>query len=428
VKARCMACFAALLAAWMLLPASAFAEAILDVQKELKILERGEKLPLRIPNARIRVASFTYEDPDRTELGDSLALLVGRQVLVKFLSSSIGVLNYEGSLAPAEGDRLSYFDKVERIAEAQQVTLSIWGMVRRSGANLTINTYVQLPPAVIERNFAWRVELPSSMRGELVGHLRPDRILVQQLEVPMNAARKFREAATALKTMRSDPSDSARVVGTLPRESVYWIEKNQGDWLFFNTGSSLSGWVRQTGACMEECAQLLDSGDFAALLLATAASPGARKMQGTSLSAEAQVVGDQIRAYELLDRGEPDEVASALAQIGNKLNEARRSGTVPPGGAALANAWTVATLATQMKTEARQLGRDKGRLYDPRQGYDQLKPDREQIRRMAFDLAEVSLSDPNNVDVLHNLSILFAYAGEQKRADLAKSLAAERAR
>jgi hypothetical protein len=81
-----------------------------------------------------------------------------------------------------------------------------------------------------------------------------------------------------------------------------------------------------------------------------------------------------------------------------------------------------------MKTEANQLALNRGRTYDPRQGYGQLKPDRERVRQLAFDLAEASLSDPNNVDVLRNLSILFAYAGEQKRANLARSLAAERAR
>lgn len=414
-----------------LLPAPAFAEARLDIEQELKILERGEKLPLRIPDAKIRVASFTYEDPDHTELGDSLSLLVGRQVLVRFLSSSIGVLNYEGSLAPTGDDQLSYFDKVEKVAAAQRVTLSIWGMVRRSGPDLLIDTYVQLPSAVIEKNFEWRVKLPSSMGGELVGHLRPERILVQHLQVPANAGRQFVTAANVLKTMRKDISDSAPVVGTLPKGSVYWIEKEQQDWLLFNAGNGVGGWVRKTGACVEECAPLLEAGNFAALLLATAESPGARRLEGTSLSAEAQVVGDQISAYELLDRGPRDQVASTLAQIGDKLSDARKSGTVPPGGAALANAWTVVTLAQQMKAEATQRARGRGlidgRRYDPLQDYDQLKPDRERIRQIAFDLADASLSDPDNADVLHNLSILFAYAGEQKRAELAKSLAAKRA-
>jgi len=55
--------------------------------------------------------------------------------------------------------------------------------------------------------------------------------------------------------------------------------------------------------------------------------------------------------------------------------------------------------------------------------YDGLTPDRERVRALAFDLADASLADPGNVDVLRNLAILFAYVGDEQRAKLARSLA-----
>ena len=42
-----------------------------------------------------------------------------------------------------------------------------------------------------------------------------------------------------------------------------------------------------------------------------------------------------------------------------------------------------------------------------------------QVRDIAFELAQATLIDPRNLDVLHNLALLFQYAGEASRARLA---------
>jgi hypothetical protein len=51
--------------------------------------------------------------------------------------------------------------------------------------------------------------------------------------------------------------------------------------------------------------------------------------------------------------------------------------------------------------------------------------DRRTLRSIAFRLAEASLEDPRNTDVLHNLAVLFEYAGDTERAALAGRLAEE---
>ena len=114
----------------------------------------------------------------------------------------------------------------------------------------------------------------------------------------------------------------------------------------------------------------------------------------------------------------------------------RGKGT-PPGGAAFANIQSLARLAMALQ-----------RAYDQRQS--DLAPRLERVRErlelqhgemwvghvpndvaleadvvrdIAFDLANASLYDPRNSDVLSNLAVLFDYAGDAKRSELARTLA-----
>ncbi len=405
-----------------LLPALALAEIQPNLEQELRLLQHGEKLQLHIPGAKYRIAVFTYEDPDGTELGDALAALVGRQVLLRSAGGSIGVLRYQGGLAPSASDALSYFDKVDRVANAQEVTLSVWGMVRRNGGKLTVDTYVQIPPRIVADTFVWRVRLPRRMEGELVAHLQPDRIFVQRLELQAGAAGELRAAARKLDELRAEPSDSAPVVGTLPRGSVYWIEEERGDWILANA-REMRGWVRGGGHCTGACAPLLDAANFGAALIAFMASPGAKRIPD-GLLPDAEAVRDQLAALEPLNRGSPAQLEVSIAPIERRLRDTASNGTVPPGGAALANVRAVGKLAILLQLEARGRAREAG-ARNIEAIYDDLAPDPAQVRAIAFELAEASLVDPRNADVLHNLAVLFAYAGDADRAQLARSLAAE---
>ena len=160
--------------ALLLLGCSGIATAGIDVnlEKELQLLERGERVPIHIAGAKYRVAVFSYEDPDGTGLGDALAATVSRGILLGSNVSSIGVLRYEGQLAPTATSALSYFGKVEKLTAHQETVLAVWGAVRRSGQQLVVDTYLQIPNAVAEKNLAWTVTLPAAMgHGVLRGRV-----------------------------------------------------------------------------------------------------------------------------------------------------------------------------------------------------------------------------------------------------------------
>jgi hypothetical protein len=55
--------------------------------------------------------------------------------------------------------------------------------------------------------------------------------------------------------------------------------------------------------------------------------------------------------------------------------------------------------------------------------YAQQRLDPGFVRDVAFDLAEASQGDPRNLDILHNLDVLFTYAGDPQRAGAARAIA-----
>jgi hypothetical protein len=402
-------------------PASAYAVIDANLERELKILARGEKLERHIPDAKFRVAVFTYEDPDDTKIGDALATLIGRQLLVRSTVSSFGVITYKGGLAPSGPGEPSYFDKVDKVASAQDVTLSVWGMVRRRGSSIVVDTYFQIPTKLIEKTFVWRVKLPDAMKGDLVAHLRPERILAQSLELPARAVNEINAAGLRSRQLRSQPSDTANIVSVIPTNQVYWLQKEQADWIMLSGEGGQSGWVRTSGGCAEDCRPLLDAADFGASLLAFMEQ---RRIQASagSLSADARAITDQLQAYELIDGQDAEALRDVASRIGTQLRAAKTAGQVPAGGAGLANAWVMDNLVLKLQADAAARARETN-SDDILATYRDLTPEREQIRGLAFQLAEASVEDPDNSDVLHNLAVLFEYAGDSKRASLARSLA-----
>ncbi len=388
-----------------------------DPSQDLRFIERGTRAPLHIPGARYRVAVFTFEDPDQTGLGNALAGLVGRETLLKSNVHSIGVLRYEGSLAPSPAQPLSYFDKVELLVDAQDVTLAVWGMVRRSGDAITIDTYAQLPRRVVEESFGWSLRLPAAMGGKkLSAHLRPARILVQTHRMSLEDARSLSTMATSLDALRDAPRDDAATVTTLPVGSVYWVSRDEGEWIEISTGTH-TGWVRSAGYCVGGCAPLLDAGRFAADLLQFIQSRRIPEVPAT-LASDAAAVRAQLSAMEQLDTTRPGQFAvGVLEPIARWLDSGSASTATPPGGAAFANIRAIANVATSVQASMR-------RSDEPiRRRYNDVRLDRSRVREIAFELAQSSVSDPRNTDVLGNLAVLFRYAGEEQRADLAARLA-----
>lgn len=397
-----------------------------DFEEEIRRLERGEQPRLGIPDARYRVAVFTYEDPDGTGLGNALAALMSQEILLRSQVGSIGVLRYEGGLSPTASESLSYFDKVEKVTKAQEVILAVWGMVRRDGDRVLVDTYLQLPQQVLRQTFRWKLILPAQMGGgELWAQLRPTRVLVQHYEISTGAVTALREAALRLDELRTEPRDSASVVDTLPVGSTYWFDVPEGEWVKVHAAGGRSGWVRSSRHCTGECAPLLDAGRFVAGLLRFMKDRTIPEAAGT-LTPDARAIRDQLYALEALDQGSAEAVQGRSLDLATRWvkPEAADRGLVPPGGAAFANVQALAKIAIGLKLAARKR-RQEGENTRSSRLYEGLVLDRGKVRAIAFDLAQHSLVDPGNIDVLHNLAVLFSYSGDQERARLAQTLEME---
>lgn len=398
--------------AWLLALPAAAGEKV-DLEAQLQLLERGELPALRIPGARYRVGVFEFDDPDGTGLGNSVATLLSREILLGSRVRSIGVLQFVGGLSPSASMQLSYFDKVDKVAEAQQVTVAIWGRIQRTGASIRIETYLQLPPSTLERAFTWRVRFtPETSVEPLVARLRPDRLLLQSKTVSASETDAISDAARRLDQLHEERRDDARVKAVLPIGKVYWVKTRDGDWTELDAGGDTVGWVRTSGGCAGECASLLEASRFAGDLLRfmeTRAVPDTR----VGLSEDARAVADQLSALEGLGGRRAEEIRARSLEVADRwLGAARAERRVPPGGAAFANLHALAEIVIALKLSAREVG-DNARLPTGT------------ARDVAYRLADASLNDPANAEVLHNLALLFEYAGDRPRAELARKLAAQ---
>jgi hypothetical protein len=408
-------------AAALLLAAPAVAIEAVDAKKDLRLLEQGIRIPLRIPGAKYRVAVFAYEDPDDTKLGDDLAAVVSREVLLYSGVSSIGVLKYEGDLSPAANEKLSYFDKVEKLTASQETILSLWGMIRRRGDRLVIDSFVQIPPDVAERSLSWHLKLPRQMGGEeLRGHVGPDRIFVQSLEVPLTSAAALHELARSLEELRASPEGSAPVAGRMRQGSVYRFTEWRGDWVFVDAGE-LKGWARAAPNCPGACAKLRDASRFASGVLSYLAD-GKVPPVAASLEADARIFRDQLVAVAAVEHPEGFNYSSFVSR--HWSGDANARPRAAPGGASFENLRAALRIAFTLYEQRPRLplepDMDANRWY----GYSQQTLERAFVRDVAFDLAEASQDDPRNLDVLHNLEVLFRYAGDEQRAEAARAIAA----
>jgi hypothetical protein len=438
-----------------------------DVNRELRLLELGQTPPRRIAGAALRVAVFTFEDPDGTGLGDSAAALVERAILTGNSASSLGVLRYEGDLAPARPGDLGYFDKVERVVASQDVSLAVWGRISRARGELAVDTLAQVPAKTVESRFTWRLRLPQAMGGEsLLARLRPNRFPIQRVRLPLASADAIRAAAQRMDQLRAAPADAAAVVGSLPRERVYTVMQRQGDWVRLQVRAGPGGWARMP-ECAGECGRLLAAATFAAGLLRFL-DQGSAPPEVPGLTAEALAVRDQLTALDSLNDVPMIDHSLALARSWSARRTPAGHGgaqpTVPAGGAASANVIALAEVSrrlagafgpaherTRPELDALRRGVVEGRIKRPAgvpEGpeasqpagplglspldvgliYDRTAVDRAELRAIAARLADAALVDPRNQELLHNIAVLFRASGDRERADKAESLARQASR
>lgn len=409
-SARLRACWALLFAA-LALAAAAGAQAIerIDAEAELAQIAGGVTPRRHIAEATSRIALFAFEDPDRTGLGPAASALIGRHVLLEGGLASLGVLQYEGSLAPNAAQPASYFAKVDTLVSAQAVSLAVWGAVRRDGDGAIVDIYLQVPPALVAQYFTWTLRLPAAMgEGTLRAELRPTRILVQRVAVSRAEMAAWIARADEIATLRAEPRAGAPVLRTIPGGRPFGVDQARDGWTRL-TIDGVPGWARDVRGCGAPCAALIQSAQYAHGLLRYLRR-GVPPEAAADLAPDAHAVASQLAL--MAQRG--DALARwSPARLDAALDAARTGKLGPDARAQLANLRAIFRLSAELAMNA-GLG-----------GYDALAMPRERLEPIVRELALASQDDPSNADLLANLALLFRAVGDERKATLARALAAE---
>ena len=408
---------------------SVYAAERVSLEDQLRILEQGRVPEKLIPGAEYRIAVFTFDDADRTGLNDAFAALAAREILTGTGVYSIGVIFFEGGLSPSSDSSISYFDKVDRVTEAQDATLAVWGMIRETSDGVQVDTYLQMPAAQLDRYFTWRVTLPESMGGaELVARLRPDRVLVRRQFFSREGLAQVHTAAIEIGRVREEPTDEAQIVDTLPMNEVYYLTDREGEWVRLSARSGIDGWAPTEGHCLGECAPFLETASFAGQILRYMVD-GTVPRPVASLSTEARAVAQQLQILDSVNSTDRDDVELAFA----KAQSQQVKDVVPPGGAAFANLEALAALTIELKRAFTRIANEEFGIdanapmsdYKRQTIYDSIELEPDFVAFVADSLARASQYDPRNTDVLANLGVLFDYLGDEDRAALALRLEAK---
>jgi hypothetical protein len=400
-----------------LLAAVAQAGIDLDSVTQLRLLSSGVKPPVAIGGTQFRVAVFAYDDPDRTQLGEAVGALARHELLLGARVRSLGVLRFSNPMAPeaeAVDPGAGYFDRVDRLVDAQKATLAVWGTVRREGEQFVIDTWLQVPDATVRQGLSVQLALPAAMgRAPLVGRIGHDRVHLQRLTLTAGAAEAVRLAAEKVGELRAAPDPNTPVARQLPKEAVYAVRELRLPWALLSSREG-SGWGRSAAFhCTESCAPLLEGPRFVSRLLAfiERRQPIER---GVGLLPDAGVFVEQAQALALLEaRGGDPLRGPRQAQEALRPLAAPRAGVQPPALADSANLLLLVRMSQALRESALERG---GGPYDSWQ----VAPAR--IAPIAFDAAEALQHEPNHPELLHNLAVLFALAGQPARSDLARRL------
>jgi hypothetical protein len=101
----------------------------------------------------------------------------------------------------------------------------------------------------------------------------------------------------------------------------------------------------------------------------------------------------------------------AAVEIATRWTSGRPGGP-PPGGAGFANLLAVARIKGEL---------ERAKAASP--SFESIRVDRAAVNTIAQQLAEASVSDPSDVEVVENLAVLFAYLGDERRRRLARAIA-----
>lgn len=371
------------------------AEAIRNIDE---FLVHDGKLPFS--NAHNRIAVFTFEDPDDTGLGDTLAFLTSKQILFDAHIGSLAIILFQQGLAPQKSG-LGYFEKVEKLTADHGFIAAIWGHIAREQNELVVDSYIQLFPKRASRFFNIHYEL-SKFEESLRASIAPKRIWVNSIRLPVSDGDNILAIAESVRSLRIKPRLVSDLVpnGYLGEGATYRVLDREGDWTHLILDNGIDGWTSINAQCdaKSHCADILSGAHFLnnALRYANWKIDEVPTSQNHGLSAQA--VSFQVHVLEILNRERDDT---------NKLREVIETTRIwaarkdMPGTAAFANLHALARLYLLQQT--RELNQSS-------------------VREVANKLAQSSLEDPGNLDVLHNLTVLFQFLGDENKTQLAHRL------
>src|SRR5688572_7057029 len=71
------------------------------------------------PGVRHRIATFTFDDPHETDLGDPVSFLLAKKLLFSTRVGSFAIVNYRQGVDRVSPGGLAYFDRVDALTEDQ---------------------------------------------------------------------------------------------------------------------------------------------------------------------------------------------------------------------------------------------------------------------------------------------------------------------
>lgn len=371
---------------------AAYGEAIRSIEEFL--VNDGE---LPFTDARNRIAMFTFEDPDDTRLGDAMAFLASKRVLFDANVGSLAIILFEQGLSPDDSG-LGYFEKVDKLTADHDFIAALWGHIARDGDDLVVDTFVQLYP----ERFRYRFRV-GGLDDRLRARLTPSRIWVQSLRFPVSQAEAIHTIADSVRTLREGPDLQEEPVpgGYLKQGTTYRVTEREGNWSkLMLVENDVRGWTSVDAQCGADsrCTDLIAGASFLNDLLRFANGRGADVQTSSARTTSVEAVSTQVSLLELLEAARRE--GSLLEEVIETTSEwiAR---TDVPGKATFANLRAVARLRS-----LEQAGNLSPQTAQP----------------VTDELARVSLDDPGNADLLHNLAVLFRFLGDDEKSRLAGRL------
>lgn len=361
------------------------------------------------PSMRHRVAAFTFDDPHATGLGDPISFLLSKKLLFSSRVTSFAIVNYRQGADRDSSSDLAYFDRVDAVTKDQNFPLAIWGRLSRTDRGVRIDSFLQIPGDAEKSPYIRTIRLPAAMGGgTLTARLKPDRLLVQSLDVDYDKTSLLTIGADQVAMLRASPAAAAPVTGRLgDGNGSYSIVGSERDWVQLRLADGTSGWTSIDQFCTDICRALLDVANFANDVVALTSGFPARPMS-KSLTREAEAMLQQLAALMSL----PNNPNRAI-EIAKRWTGVASPRAIASGSAGFANILAVARVKAEL-----------ARANAKGSNFDRIRLGRQAVERIANQLADASVADPSDVDVVENLAVLFGYLGDDRRRRLAVEIAA----